>query len=223
MKKLIIYGMALLLFMAAGSAHASLSFNPGSTFSGTAPVGSLTADFTDVAGGVQLVLTSNLASGENLDPGKSFYFNINPAKDSILQNLSFTLMGNTNFSQQAVVSTGVDSFKADGDGYYDINFTYTSSTKAFTTGESQTYKITTTSGTISASDFINYLSSTGGGNGNWLAAAHVQNTPAGASGSAWVGGTITPTPIPAAAWLLGSGLLGLVGIRRRMQHDDGGH
>lgn len=26
---------------------------------------------------------------------------------------------------------------------------------------------------------------------------------------------VTPTPIPAAAWLLGSGLLGLVGIRRR--------
>jgi hypothetical protein len=25
----------------------------------------------------------------------------------------------------------------------------------------------------------------------------------------------TPTPIPAAAWLLGSGLMGLVGIRRR--------
>jgi hypothetical protein len=27
----------------------------------------------------------------------------------------------------------------------------------------------------------------------------------------------TPTPIPAAAWLLGSGLMGLVGIRRRKQ------
>jgi len=26
---------------------------------------------------------------------------------------------------------------------------------------------------------------------------------------------VTPTPIPAAAWLLGSGLLGLVGVRRR--------
>jgi len=28
---------------------------------------------------------------------------------------------------------------------------------------------------------------------------------------------ITPTPIPAAAWLLGSGVLGLAGIRRRKQ------
>jgi hypothetical protein len=27
----------------------------------------------------------------------------------------------------------------------------------------------------------------------------------------------TPTPIPAAAWLLGSGLLGLVGMRRKKQ------
>lgn len=29
--------------------------------------------------------------------------------------------------------------------------------------------------------------------------------------------TATPTPIPAAAWLLGSGLMGLAGIRRRKQ------
>jgi hypothetical protein len=28
---------------------------------------------------------------------------------------------------------------------------------------------------------------------------------------------VTPTPIPAAAWLLGSGLLGLVGIRRKQK------
>ncbi len=27
----------------------------------------------------------------------------------------------------------------------------------------------------------------------------------------------TPTPIPAAAWLFGSGLLGLVGLRRRQK------
>jgi hypothetical protein len=27
--------------------------------------------------------------------------------------------------------------------------------------------------------------------------------------------TVTPTPIPAAAWLLGSGLMGLLGFRRK--------
>jgi hypothetical protein len=30
--------------------------------------------------------------------------------------------------------------------------------------------------------------------------------------------SVTPTPIPAAAWLLGSGLMGLVGIRRRTRN-----
>ena len=201
----------------AETAHAYLSFNPGNTFSGNAPAGFLTADFTDVAGGVQLVITSNLASGENLDAGKSLYFNFNPSKDPILNNLSFALTGNTSYSQQAIVLTGADSFKADGDGYYDINFSFSPSSKAFTTGESQTYTITTASGTISASDFTNYLSSPGVGNGSWLAAAHVQNTPAGGSGSAWVVGTVTSTPIPAAAWLLGSGLIGLAGISRGLK------
>ncbi len=161
------------------------------------------------------MITSSLASGENLDPGKALYFNINPTKDPILGDLSFTLTGNTNFSQASSVSTGADSFKADGDGYYDIEFTFNPSTQAFTKGESQTYKITTSSGTVSASDF-NYLSSMGGGNGSWLAAVHVQNTPSGGSGSAWVGATLTPTPIPAAVWLLGSGLAGLVGIRKKL-------
>lgn len=222
MKKLL-FLVTTLVCMSWGQAYAdySLSFDPGNTFSGTAPAGSLTAVFSDVAGGVQLVITSNLASGENLDPGKALYFNINPADDSILSKLSFSLIGNTKFSQASAVSSVADNFKADGDGYYDIEFTFTSSTKAFTTGESQTYKITTSSGTIHATDFTNYISSEGGGNGDWYAAIHVQNTPSGGSGSAWVGSNIgtletgTPTPIPATAWLLGSGLMGLLGLRRK--------
>ena len=42
---------------------------------------------------------------------------------------------------------------------------------------------------------------------NWL----------GVEGESWMQVTLTlaPTPIPGAAWLLGSGLIGLVGIRRR--------
>jgi len=217
MNKLLVLGIMLLLSFAAEPAPAALSYDPANTFSGTAPAGSLTADFTDVAGGVQLVITSNLAAGENLDPTKALYFNFNPAKDSILQNLSFSLIANANFSQAATVATAPDGFKADGDGYYDINFTYTAATKAFITGESQTYFITDSKGAISAGDFVNYLSSTGGGNGTWISAIHVQNTPSGGSGSAWVGATtVSPAPLPAAAWLLGSGLAGMMVLRRKI-------
>lgn len=202
----------LLMPMAVFAAPTSLSFNPSNTFSGDTPIGSLTASFTDVTGGVELVINSNLASGENLNPDKALHFNFNPSK--VPTNLSFALSSNTNFSQQATVLRGADSFKADGvGGLYDIRFTYLYSTKAFTSGQSQTYKITTSSGNIFATDFTNYLSSSTPGNGTtWLAAAHVQGT-TDQEGSGWVGATTTP--LPAAAWLLGSGLLGLIGIRKR--------
>jgi hypothetical protein len=36
-----------------------------------------------------------------------------------------------------------------------------------------------------------------------------------ADGSAVLNPTSNPVPVPAAVWLLGSGLLGLIGIRRR--------
>ncbi len=216
MRNLVIPVLSLLLCVAGGSAHASLSFTPANTFSGTAAAGFLTAAFTDVTGGVRLVITSDLASGENLDPGKAIYFNFNPLKYSILTNLSFSLTGNTNFSEAASVSKAVDDFKADGDGFYDIRFSYSPSTKAFSTGQSQTYFISTGSGTVAASDFTTYLSEPGGGNGNWLAAAHVQGTPSGGGGSAWVGATLTPVPVPAALPLFGSGLALLGVLRRRV-------
>jgi hypothetical protein len=213
------------LALAVPTAHAGtleFDFLPANTFSGTAPAGTLTAVFTDVAqatcggsgGCVQLVISSSLASGENLDPGKALYLNIDPAKSSELGSLAFTLAANTGFSQAASVMTGEDAFKPDGDGLMDILFTYTMSTKAFTTGESQTYDIGTTSGTIAAADFD--FSSTCGmgcGTGGHLAAVHVQNTPNGGSGSAFVGGTIgsTPAPVPEPATLalLGTAMLAL--------------
>jgi hypothetical protein len=200
---------------AASADTLTFSFAPANTFSGTAAAGSITATFTDVAGGVQLVISSALSPGENLDPGKTLYLNINPSKSSLLSSLTFALTGNTNFSQAATVMTGEDSFKADGTGgLYDILFTYSSSTKAFTTGESQTYLISTSSGTISASDF-DFLST--GGTPSWLAAVHVQNTPSGGSGSGWAGGTVVPVPASLLLALTGVGCIGLrrfVGGRR---------
>jgi len=206
--------IALLGSLGAQADSFTYNFDPTNTFSGTAPAGSLTATFSDLAANeVQLVITSNLASGENLDPNKALYLNIDPAHSALLSTLGFALTANTGFSEAATVMTGEDAFKADGTGgNYDILFTYAPATKAFTNGESQTYLITGTG--LNADDF-QFLSS--GGSPSWYAAVHVQNTPAGGAGSAWVGGTITATPEPSSIvfLLFSSTLIGYVGLRRR--------
>src|SRR5512139_217366 len=87
MKKLLIFGMVLLMSVAAGSAYANLTivFDPSNTFTGTAPTGSLTAEFIDVSPGtVDLVLTSSLAAGEKVS---DMYFNFG-GQD--LSSLAFT-------------------------------------------------------------------------------------------------------------------------------------
>jgi xanthosine utilization system XapX-like protein len=74
-----------------------------------------------------------------------------------------------------------------------------------------------------ASDGSSYLNIWGNGPSNY--------TVFYLSASVYGGGTptgnvtltpVTPTPIPAAFWLLGSGLVGLVGIRRRFKTRDKG-
>jgi hypothetical protein len=203
----------VIVVLAAGSAYAdsiTYYFNPTGTFSGDAPIGSLSATFTDNNGGVLLNITSALYSSstrqENLDPNKALYLNFNPYKD--LYRLNFNLISNTGFNQQTVAHYGLNEFKADGTGgYYDILLTYSSGTKAFTNGQSQTYSITLANRSINIRDF-QFLSFSAPS----YAAVHVQNT-GGSHGSGWV----SPTPVPPTVWILGSGLLGLIGIRKRMK------
>jgi hypothetical protein len=234
----------LLLALLPGAASAgmlTLTFPAGSSnaFSGSPPpAGPLTAVFADgtgtgpggngiPTGDVRLVITSKLGAGENLDPGKALYLNIDPAKDGQLANLSFSLVSNTNFSQAATVLTGADSFKADGTGgYFDLLFTYDSSTKAFTNGESQTYLISNPGKTVSAADFEFANEDVG-----YYGAVHIQN-----SGSVWVSANTsydsgagnddsggggdplaTAVPAPPSLVLLGLGSFGFVAMLARLR------
>jgi hypothetical protein len=219
-----------LLAFAPGKASAdlTLNFDPASTFSGTSPTGNLTATFTDGtgvnAGKVILTITSHLGTNqgtqENLDPHDALYFNFNPAKT--VTDLSFSLTANTGFSQASSVMEDENEFKADGvGGFYDILFTYSPSTKAFTNGESQTYLIGYTGGSISSSDFDFFSTPDQGPPLSFLGAVHVQNTGSNGQSSAFVGGS-TPTAVPvpstmalALSGLVGAGLAGLRRLRRR--------
>jgi hypothetical protein len=62
-------------------------------------------------------------------------------------------------------------------------------------------------------DYVN-LSTGNAGQGNEYFAAHVAGFNANGTTSAFFGGS-TPVPLPAAAWLFGSGLFGLIGLARR--------
>jgi hypothetical protein len=165
--------------------------------------------------------TTNLVDSEFVS---EWYFNFS----GDATQLSFTPVDTADATVNGVLTDNTNSnaqFKADGDGFFDIKFDFApppgnpTATK-FTGGETIVYDITLAG--ISASDF-NMFSAPGGGNGAYLSAAHVQSisdtgycdgsTPdlTGACGSGWIGAV----PVPAAVWLFGSGLLGLVGVARR--------
>jgi hypothetical protein len=117
----------------------------------------LQAVFSDTSGGVTLTFSA-LTSGDEVN---SLYFNFNPSLSA--SSLVFTPMqadGST-FSG-STIQTGMDAFKVDGGGKYDIKFSFPDG--AITGGNSLTFDITGITG-LTAGDF-NYLSTpTIGANG----------------------------------------------------------
>jgi hypothetical protein len=162
------------------------------------------AFFQDVSPGtVQLTITNvglttgEFVAGDGNGANGGFFFNLNPVFDP--DSLVFDLVSsNGNFSP--VIKAGIDGFKADGDGKYDIRFDFSQGT--FTVNSSITYLISGIPGLL-ASDFA-YLSAPAGGSGPFYAAAHVQGLPSsGGATSTWLSASLyldtsVPEPSPVA-------------------------
>lgn len=153
--------------------------------------------------------------------------NLNPSLD--LSKLAFgapTIGGlfTTPTITMDVAQSHDNSFKADGDGYYDIKLAFAQSNsdganQRFTTGETLSYNVTY-SGTdaFNAESFNaeSYSKQNPPANGPFIAAAHMGTTGNDGLGSAWVApdtGSVVITPEPSAGLY---GVLALaLSLRRR--------
>ncbi len=213
----VVYFCGLVLFLVFPLVSAEAAIVPldfGNIFSNTGtpanPPPWLKASFADVSPGVvELTISAvGLFDGEKIG---EVYFNLDPALNPF--QLMFSDPVKTGSFSNPTITHGTsskpyDQYKADGDGKYDILIAFDTTTAgAFSNGESVKYTITLESLTANSFDF---LSTSTGGSGPYLAASHIQDTSGITGNSAWVyavhGNQI---PEPATIGLLGLGVLAL--------------
>lgn len=173
------------------------------------PLGTVT--LTDLGNEVRFDVTNQAGTGTKLD---SLYFNfahgsLNPIQLTF-SNVS-ALSGTYSTLLAPLTSSTVNSLKADGDGYFDGKFEY-STNNFLGDGQTLSFLLSVAGQDLAVEDF-HFFSLPGGGSGHYVMASHIQNMPVSGD-SLWVG-TVVAVPLPAAALLFGSGLLGLAGALRR--------
>ena len=173
-----------------------------------------TASFQDTINPGEVTLTMSVSEFVGGAAVTAMYFNLDPSLD--LTSLSFNRDSGTGpTAANTAISTGIDAFgPLGGDGFYDIEFDLPpppgQQAARFTAGEDLIYTITGTGITANSFNFFG-TPGPGGNAGPFLSVARFQSTGVDGQGSDFVGAV----PVPAAVWLFGSGLLGLVGVARR--------
>jgi hypothetical protein len=205
---------AISVCLAVGSAASAAMITFAASFEysgGVAPEGTppwLTATFDDGGspGSVDLTLeTTNLTDNESVFV---WMFNLDP--DLAPNDLVFSAPVKTGAFTDPTINLGVDEFKADGDGYFDIKFDFDQSDGAptrFGVGDAAEYTITGIP-TLTAYSF-DFISAPDGAPGEFPMAAHVAAIGPN-SYSGWVS-----VPEPSCFLLLAAGVLGMTRRKHR--------
>ena len=223
----------------------TLEFSLGTSFpgsdkpdpDGTGPWLNAFFDDKNSANSVYLTLSANLTAPNKVT---DWYFNLNPLLDST--ELSFAVVDNDssylNTAPNAKnIKTGNDKQKADGDGYFDIEFVFPKSQDLFDNSDSITYLITSTEAIWATSFNFQSINNPAdiSGEGLWGTATHIQSlTTSNRSDptSTWIGddtgevgdggSSDSAIPEPATMLLLGSGLIGFaVSGKKRFKKRNG--
>ena len=206
----LVFSVLLVFDLAATNAKASqVTYDLSGVFNGATPTSTppwLTVAFEDITGGVQVTIASSLETASEFIGQVGFDVLVGGA-NATLQGAFKALSGT--FTLPSIAYGAV--MQGTGNTTYDVLLSFSNPPG------------TRFDGTADAVQFV--LDSRLSVDANFSGldfgeiAAHIQGIPLnGGTTSGAVTGTGTPAvPIPAAGWLLGSGLLGLVGISRRLR------
>ena len=159
----------------------------------------------DADGEVTLTLAAtNLTGGEHV---KVWNLNLDPALDPT--KLSFSAPIQTGLFDDPGIALGQDAYKADGDGWFDIEFAFTEggSDKRFGVGEAAQYTVTFTGVGLLMAESFDFCSQPGD---SLLVAAHVGGIGESGDDSGWI-----TVPEPATVGLMAVGFGALAALRQR--------
>ncbi len=212
--KCLLVMFSIIMTLSISLQGADLLYELNTVFSGpgtpSGPTPWLTAEFNNNGDGtVRLQMSTNtLATGEFVS---KWYFNYDPTKT--VTDLSFSRVGSAPPGDPAI-STGTNSFQADGDGKFDIEFSFqTSLTNRFGPSQSIIYDISSTSASLDVSLF-DYISVEGGGAGTFNTAAHIQGLGSENEDSAWIANNGAVIPEPSTYFML-STLIAIAAVAKK--------